>query len=104
MTSHEATQAVRVAAEAATKASPTLVSADDGAINSAVVSMSRYLNSAQELVLEANREDLQAAEAGGMSRGLLDRLRLDEVRLGQTVDQLCTLAAIESGYVVAGIS
>jgi glutamate-5-semialdehyde dehydrogenase len=96
MTSHEATQAVRVAAEAATKASPTLVSADDGAINSAVVSMSRYLNSAQELVLEANREDLQAAEAGGMSRGLLDRLRLDEVRLGQTVDQLCTLAAIES--------
>jgi glutamate-5-semialdehyde dehydrogenase len=46
------------------------------------------------VVLEANRADRAAAEAAGMSGGLLDRLRLDRDRLAAMADQLTGLADI----------
>lgn len=45
-------------------------------------------------ILEANREDLRAGEAGGMHAGLLDRLRLSEGRIADMAEGLRQIAAL----------
>jgi len=57
--------------------------------------MARRLAAGPAPILEANRADVAAAEAGGMSGGLLDRLRLDEARLAGMAEQLNILADVE---------
>ena len=57
-------------------------------------------------ILSANREDLEAAKAGGMSPALLDRLALSEARVKGMADGLRSVAAQTDpvGGVVSGIS
>ena len=57
-------------------------------------------------ILSANREDLEAAKAGGMSPALLDRLALSEARVKGMADGLRSVAAQTDpvGGVVSGIT
>jgi glutamate-5-semialdehyde dehydrogenase len=54
--------------------------------------MAARLIAARSAVLEANRADVAAAEAGGMSAGLLDRLRITDERLDTMASALRLLA------------
>jgi glutamate-5-semialdehyde dehydrogenase len=61
------------------------------------------LREAKGLILEANAEDLGAAEAAELGRTAIDRLRLDEPRLESMATGLETVAALEDpvGQVVS---
>ncbi|HEX2130908.1 MAG TPA: aldehyde dehydrogenase family protein [Actinophytocola sp.] len=86
-------EAVAACATAAKKAAPVLASAPDQAVDDALAAMAERLASARATVLEANAADVSAAEAGGMSRGLLDRLRITDERLTTMAESLRLLAA-----------
>jgi len=80
-------------AAAAKQAAPSLAGATDEAVDAALSEMAARLNSARNTVLAANAEDVAAAQAAGMSAGLLDRLRITEERLTAMAEQLRLLAA-----------
>jgi len=84
---------VAACAAAAHAAAPALAAAPDDAIDGALAAMAVNLGSARAAILSANEADLAAAEAAGMSRGLLDRLRLDDERLTSMASALELLAA-----------
>jgi glutamate-5-semialdehyde dehydrogenase len=86
-------QAVEACAAAAKRAAPSLAGATDEAVDAALGAMAARLSSARAAVLAANAEDVEAARAGGMSAGLLDRLRITEDRLLGMAEQLRLLAA-----------
>lgn len=86
-----------VVAECAARAkaaAPALAAASDEAIDNAIGEMAARLSSARAKVLAANAEDVAAAEAAGMSGGLLDRLRITEDRLADMAEQLRLLAGV----------
>lgn len=64
-------QAARAAARALSAASPK-------AKNAALLAMAAMLQAQQETLFAANQQDLEAAQAAGLSKAKLDRLRLDE--------------------------
>nr|BFE61971.1 aldehyde dehydrogenase family protein [Dactylosporangium thailandense] len=88
-------QVVAEAARAARAAAASLAAAPAKTIDEALRGMARRLAAGPDAILEANRADVAAAEAGGMSGGLLDRLRLDEARLAGMAEQLNILADVE---------
>ena len=53
----------------------------------------RALLDSEEEILTGNREDYERAEAGGMSQGLLDRLKLTPARIQAMADGLLQVAA-----------
>ena len=55
----------------------------------------RALLDGEEEILTANREDCEKAEAGGMSQGLLDRLKLTPARVQAMADGLLQVAALD---------
>lgn len=63
--------AARAAARALSAASPK-------AKNAALLAMAAMLQAQQDPLFAANQQDLQAAQAAGLSKAKLDRLRLDE--------------------------
>lgn len=75
-------------------AAPDLAGASDEAVDSAIGEMAARLSSARAKILAANAEDVAAAEASGMSGGLLDRLRITEARLEDMAEQLRLLASV----------
>ena len=83
---------VAACAKAAKLAAPALANASDKAVDGALTAMADRLTSARAAVLEANRADIAAAEAGGMSAGLLDRLRITDERLDTMAEALRLLA------------
>jgi glutamate-5-semialdehyde dehydrogenase len=89
--------ATKVAAcgEAAKRAAGSLAKASDAVINDALRCMARLLTETAPKVLAANTEDVQAGEAAGLGTGLLDRLSLDEKRIGQMARQIELLADVE---------
>jgi len=89
-------EAVTQAARAARAAAGSLAAAPAKTIDEALHAMARRLAAAAPAVLAANARDRAAAEAGGMSGGLLDRLRLDEARLAAMAAQLEILADVEA--------
>ncbi|HTJ35737.1 MAG TPA: aldehyde dehydrogenase family protein [Dactylosporangium sp.] len=93
--SQDVNEIVASAARAARAASGSLAAAPAKTIDEALRGMARRLATTPETVLEANRADVAAAEAGGMSGGLLDRLRLDEARLAAMAEQIDILADVE---------
>ena len=62
--------------------------------NAALEEMARALLAQQEAILAASREDTNAAEAGGMSRAMLDRLALSPERIAGMADGLRQVAAL----------
>jgi glutamate-5-semialdehyde dehydrogenase len=61
------------------------------------------LASAGPALLEANRADVAAAEAGGMAEALIDRLRLGEDRLRGMADQILALAGTPDDPAVVAV-
>ncbi|XGP73830.1 aldehyde dehydrogenase family protein [Actinokineospora auranticolor] len=85
---------VSACAAKAYAAAPSLAGASDETIDNAIGEMAARLSSARAKVLAANAEDVAAAEAAGMSSGLLDRLRITEARLEEMAEQLRLLASV----------
>jgi len=85
--------AVRAAAERAAAAAPGVRAAGGPAIDAALRAAAGLLRDRADTLLAANRADVEAAEAGGMAQGLLDRLRLTPERLADMATQLDVLAA-----------
>jgi len=81
--------------QAAKQAAGSLAQAGDAAINGALRQIARLLAAAAPKLLAANAEDLAAGESAGLGRGLLDRLSLDEARIGQMARQIELLAGVE---------
>ena len=89
----EIAEAVVCCAAAAKRAAPALAGAGDDVVDGALGEMAQLLSAARGAVLAANAEDVAAAQAAGMSAGLLDRLRVTEDRLVAMTDALRLLAS-----------
>lgn len=87
-----AAAAVAACAIAAKKAAPVLAAASDQAVDGALAAMADRLTERRAAVLAANAADVEAAVAGGMSSGLLDRLRITDERLTAMAEALHLLA------------
>jgi glutamate-5-semialdehyde dehydrogenase len=92
---------VAAAGRAARAAHPRLAAAGPAAVAEALAGMSRLLAERADQVLSANARDLRAAEVR-LGEGLLDRLRLDEARLGRIAGQIETLAGLADVEPLAG--
>ena len=84
--------AVRLAAQRAAAAAPGVRSAGGPAVDAALRTMATALRDRTDDLLAANAADVDAAERGGMTGGLLDRLRLTPERLADMAVQLEVLA------------
>jgi len=84
--------AVRAAAQRAAAAAPGVRSAGGAAVDAALRTMAVALRDRTADLLAANTADVEAAERGGMTGGLLDRLRLTPERLADMAVQLEVLA------------
>jgi len=62
--------------------------------NEALRVMAEGLRAATPALLEGNAKDLEAGEAKGLSRAMLDRLRLDEARVGSIACGIEQVAAL----------
>lgn len=80
--------------ERAAAAKYLLQKASSEAKNKALEQAAQALIRESGSILEANREDLRAGEAGGMHAGLLDRLRLSEGRIADMAEGLRQIAAL----------
>jgi glutamate-5-semialdehyde dehydrogenase len=87
-------QVVEACARAAKQAAPSLGTASEQAIDAALTGMAERLRASAATVLEANAQDISAAQAGGMSSGLLDRLTITGDRLAAMADALLLLAGV----------
>ena len=81
-------------ARQAQRAAPTLATASNDAINTALHAMAHRLTDSAAEVLAANSADITAAEQSGMTQALIDRLRLGEARLTEMAGQLALLAQV----------
>ena len=93
-TDDQAMKAVEEAGRAARDTVPGLAVVPDGHLDDALRAMADLLGRRAAPVLEANAEDVRAAEADGVPGALLDRLRLDAARLEAIAGQLRALAEI----------
>ncbi len=84
--------AVRNAAQRAAGAAPGVRAAGGPAVDAALRTMATALRDRTADLLAANAADVEAAERGGMTGGLLDRLRLTPERLADMAVQLEVLA------------
>lgn len=81
-------------ARQAQRAAAALASASDETIDAALDAMARRLSASAAPLLAANSADIAAAQRSGMTRALIDRLRLDQPRLTEMAGQLALLARI----------
>ena len=90
----EAEAAVIEAGEAARMAAGPLLHRPAAELDQALRSMADRLAEHASVVLEANAQDVGAATAAGLAAAFVDRLALDETRIGTMADQLRTLADV----------
>ncbi|MEW6582204.1 MAG: aldehyde dehydrogenase family protein [Actinomycetota bacterium] len=102
MNATDTTHLVIEAGQAAKRASAAMASAAPAAVRAALEGMAANLRGDTAPVLAANAADVAAAEAGGMTDALLDRLRLDAGRLEKMAGQIAALAAAPDLDPVAG--
>src|SRR4051795_7208959 len=89
-TADEVLDVARRARTAATQLAPMTRAAKDAAL----LAMADALVAESAAVLAANREDLDRGREGGLSEAILDRLALDETRIGAMADGLRQVAAL----------
>src|SRR3954468_24405946 len=89
-TADEVLHVARRARTAATQLAPMTRAAKDAAL----LAMADALVAESAAVLAANREDLDRGREGGLSEAILDRLALDEKRIGAMADGLRQVAAL----------
>ena len=92
--SADAVKAVEEAGHAARGTVADLAGVPDERLDQALRGIADILGRRSGPVLAANEEDMAAGRAAGLGRGLLDRLRLDQARLGAIADQLRALADV----------
>jgi glutamate-5-semialdehyde dehydrogenase len=90
----QAMKAVEEAGRAARDTVPGLAVVPDGRLDDALRAMADLLARRAAPVLDANAEDVRAAQADGIQDALLDRLRLDATRLESIAGQLRALAEV----------
>jgi len=90
----DAGKAVEEAARAARAASAGLASVPGERLDDALRAIADRLGRQSGPVLAANQADVAAAQAGGITGALLDRLRLDQARLEAIAGQLRVLAGV----------
>ncbi|MGH9266601.1 MAG: aldehyde dehydrogenase family protein, partial [Acidimicrobiales bacterium] len=83
---------VAEAAERAKRASTALARASTDSKNEALAAMAKSVMSSVASLLDANREDVEAASVSGISRALIDRLTLNERRIQGMADGLLAVA------------
>jgi len=76
----------------ARRAADALAQAPDAAKAAALVAAARCLREAAGAIVIANRADMERGAAGGLSSAMLDRLRLDEARIGAMADAVAQVA------------
>jgi glutamate-5-semialdehyde dehydrogenase len=94
---------VTACGEAARAGAASLAAAPAEAVDAALRGMAKLLGDAAPVVLAANAADVAAGEAGGLGRGLLDRLVLSEARIAEMARQISLLAAAPVPPAVRGI-
>ena len=62
--------------------------------NSAILSMAKYVRTAQDTIIEANEEDMRLGAQKGLSPAMLDRLKLDAERIEAIAIGLEAVAAL----------
>ncbi len=89
---------------AAKRASRTLAMLGSGVRDAALEAIASGLEASTDRILTANRLDLEAGRAGGLSAALLDRLALDERRIAAIADGVRKVAALPDpvGEVIDG--
>ena len=78
----------------AKKASPSLAAASTDAKNAALARIAQLLLDNSNAIVSANAMDLERGKENGLSQGLLDRLKLDEVRiqgLARSIEEIIAL-------------
>ena len=78
----------------AKRASAVLSQIDEGAINAILQDLAQNLRAKTTDILEANKKDLEAGEANGLTKAMLDRLALDEGRVDGIAAGVETVAAL----------
>ena len=97
-------EAVHATARAARVASRSLATATAATKDAALLAVADALVQHTDRIVDANRVDLERGELAGMSRSLLDRLRLDAERLRGIADAVRDVVALPDpvGEVVRG--
>ena len=85
---------VEAKARAAKEAAALLAMAPPRIKNEGLLQMARGLEEKAELVLEANRADLDRARSAGLTRAFVDRLTLTDTRLGDMANGLRNIAGL----------
>jgi glutamate-5-semialdehyde dehydrogenase len=78
----------------AKEASPALAAASTDAKNAALARIAQLLLDNSNAIVSANASDLERGKENGLSQGLLDRLKLDEVRiqgLARSIEEIIAL-------------
>jgi glutamate-5-semialdehyde dehydrogenase len=83
-----------IIARAAKQAARQLTTISTTAKNACLAAMASQIITRREALLEANRQDMEAARAGGMAPAMLDRLALTPARLDGIVQGLHALIAL----------
>ena len=86
---------VRTIAQQARQASRRLASIAPHVKDAGLHATADALQSRQSELMEANALDLQAAEAAGLSRAMIDRLTLSEKRIRDMIESLRKVAALD---------
>src|SRR5471032_1031396 len=95
---------VEVLAGAARRASRRLALLSRADKDAALRAMADALDSASAEIILANTEDIARGRAEGLAEGLIDRLRLDQARVGAVAEALRDIAALPDpvGEIVRG--
>ena len=90
--------------EKAKKVKSELMTASTGKKNEALIKISEELKNNIDLIIEKNNIDIENAEKNGMSKSMLDRLKLDEKRITAIADACVNLSKLDDpvGEVTGG--
>jgi glutamate-5-semialdehyde dehydrogenase len=103
-TSLQIEEQVITSARRAQKAATALATISTASKDRALLAMAQALREKEGQILEANRADMEAGRAKGLSEALLDRLLLNGRRLGEMAEGLREVARLADpvGEVIAG--
>lgn len=90
------TEKVKSLCVAARGALPSLAAANDKQKNAALMTIANALRHNAEKILDANKQDLQAAESNGVAVHMLDRLALSIARIESIASAIEEVAALPS--------
>ena len=87
----------------ARKAAGVLAVADPSAKTNALLGSADAINNSRAEILQANALDMKNGEESGLSKPMLDRLKLDDVRIDSIIESLRSIAKIDDpvGSIIA---